>query len=219
MAEINKSDKSLFSRISIAVVDDCEFIREGINSVLARNGVKHIGVYSSAMQLLEDLDAGLNYNFYIIDLELKNVDIFLLIEMIHEREGYVIVDMAHDEILTLRRLLDYDVDGIIYKSGGGKEIVAAINEILRGNNYYCREVRTILKIARDDSAHPTPRELEVLQHLSLGKTSREIAAAMFVSENTVEAHRKSLFAKLGALNGIDLIVKAIRKGYLKNGGG
>ncbi|MDE5975968.1 MAG: helix-turn-helix transcriptional regulator [Muribaculaceae bacterium] len=55
----------------------------------------------------------------------------------------------------------------------------------------------------------------MLHHIAKGKTSREIAAAMFVTDNTIEAHRKSLFAKLGAVNVADLIVKAIDKGYLK----
>jgi len=58
----------------------------------------------------------------------------------------------------------------------------------------------------------------VLYQIAQGKTSREIAAAMFVSENTIEAHRKALFSKLGAVNVADLIVKAIDKGYLKKGG-
>lgn len=40
---------------------------------------------------------------------------------------------------------------------------------------------------------------------------------MFVSENTIEAHRKALFAKIGAVNVADLIVKSIEKGYLKSG--
>ncbi|MBP3534778.1 MAG: helix-turn-helix transcriptional regulator, partial [Muribaculaceae bacterium] len=59
---------------------------------------------------------------------------------------------------------------------------------------------------------------EVLYQIAQGKTSREIAAAMFVSDNTVEAHRKSLFAKLGAINVADLIVKAINSGYIKKSG-
>ena len=41
---------------------------------------------------------------------------------------------------------------------------------------------------------------------------------MFVPDNTVEAHRKSLFAKIGAINVADLIVKAIDKGYLRKSG-
>ena len=48
--------------------------------------------------------------------------------------------------------------------------------------------------------------------------SREIAAALFVSDNTIEAHRKALFHKLGAINAVDLIVKAVEKGYIKKNG-
>ena len=110
------------------------------------------------------------------------------------------------------------MNAIIYKSGEGSEIITAIEEILKGNNYYCKEVHKTLKSAGDNTLHPSARELEVLYQISKGKTSREIAAAMFVTENTVEAHRKSLFAKLGAVNVADLIVKAIDKGYLKKNG-
>ena len=92
------------------------------------------------------------------------------------------------------------------------------HEILKGNNYYCEEVHKVLKVAGDKSIHPSSRELEVLYQISQGKTPREIAASMFVTENTIEAHRKSLFSKLGAVNVADLIIKAIEKGYLKKSG-
>ena len=75
-----------------------------------------------------------------------------------------------------------------------------------------------LDSASDSTMHPTARELEVLHQIALGKTSREIAACMFVTDNTIEAHRKSLFVKLGAINVADLIIKAINKGYLKKSG-
>lgn len=48
-----------------------------------------------------------------------------------------------------------------------------------------------------------------------GYTSKEIADRLFISENTVEAHRKSLFYKLGARNVANLIYKAIEQGYIK----
>lgn len=54
--------------------------------------------------------------------------------------------------------------------------------------------------------------------IDISKTSRKIAAAMFVTDNTIEAHRKALFAKLGAVNVADLFVKAIENGYLKKSG-
>ena len=132
--------------------------------------------------------------------------------------AHIIVSTVHDEIWTLRKLLARDVNAIIYKSGDGNEIVMAINEILKGNNYYCEAVHKALKSACDNSVHPSSRELEVLYQIAQGKTSREIAAAMFVTENTIEAHRKALLSKLGAVNVADLIVKAIERGYIRKSG-
>lgn len=132
--------------------------------------------------------------------------------------AHIIVSTVHDEIWTLRKLLARDVNAIIYKTDDGSEILRAIYEILKGHNYYCEAVHDALRLAGDSSLYPTSRELEVLYQIAQGKTSREIAAAMFVSDNTIESHRKALFAKLGAVNVADLIVKAISRGYLKKSG-
>lgn len=206
--------------MKIAVVDDHDLIREGLNSVLSNHGANDVEKFSTAMDLISQLDAGRSYDFYITDLELPDLDGFVLIEMIRARNpiAYIIVSTVHDEIWTLRKLLARDVNAIIYKSGDGNEIITAIHEILSGNNYYCEAVHKALKWADDSSLHPTARELEVLFRIAQGMTSREIAAAMFVSDNTIEAHRKALFAKLGAVNVADLIVKAIDRGYLKKSG-
>ena len=220
MSENNDSYKSALSQMKIAVVDDHELIREGINTILTNSGVNHVDKFRTAMELVSAIDSGKSYDFYIIDLELPDLDGFVLIEMIRARNpvAHIIVSTVHDEIWTLRKLLSRDVNAIIYKSGDGNEIVTAINEILNGRNYYCEAVNKTLNEAGDNSQHPSNRELEVLYQIARGKTSREIAAAMFVSENTVEAHRKALFSKLGAVNVADLIVKAIGKGYLKKTG-
>lgn len=206
--------------MKIAVVDDHQLIREGINTILINNGAICVDSYCTAMQLVSAVDAGQSYDFYILDIGLPDLDGFVLIEMIRARNpvAHIIISTIHDEIWTLRKLLTRDVNAIIYKSGDGNEIVTAIEEILEGHNYYCEAVRKVLNEAGDKSLHPSPRELEVLYQIAQGKTSREIATAMFVSENTVEAHRKSLFSKLGAVNVVDLVVKAIGKGYLKNSG-
>ncbi|MDE7412189.1 MAG: response regulator transcription factor [Muribaculaceae bacterium] len=205
--------------MKIAIVDDHDLIREGINAVLLNNGANFVEKYSTSTSLVNEMDKGARYDFYIIDLELPDIDGFVLIEMIRARcaDARIIVSTIHDEIWTLRKLLAKDVNSIVYKTGDAEELILAIKENLEGRKYYCDEVRSSLKIAGDNSVHPSARELEVLHHIALGKTSREIAAAMFVSDNTVEAHRKALFSKLGAVNVADLIMKAINMGYLKKG--
>lgn len=213
------SQKNNLTQMKIAVIDDHDLIREGLNAILHNNGASHVDMYGTAKGLVEIMDSGERYDFYIVDLELPDIDGFVLIEMIRARDegAKVVVSTVHDEIWTLRKLLARDVDGIIYKSGDGNDIVEAINSIMEGSKYYSEEARRSLEYASDNTQHPSARELEVLHQIASGKTSREIAAAMFVSENTIEAHRKALFSKIGAVNVADLIVKSIEKGYLKSG--
>lgn len=214
------SGKPLLPQMRIAVVDDHDLIREGAATILLNAGVGDVEMFGNARGLVERLDDGVSFDFYIIDLELPDLDGFVLIEMIRARinEARIIVSTVHDELWTLRKLLARNVDAIIYKSATGGEIIAAIREVMSGGRYYCEAVRDALASASDSSIHPTSRELEVLCQIAGGKTTKEIAAALFVSENTIEAHRKALFTKLKAVNVADLIVKAIEKGYLKKGG-
>lgn len=214
------ANESRLSQMNIAIVDDHDLIREGLHAVLAIRGVNSVEKFSTATDLVSRLDKGECFDFYVIDLELPDMDGFVLIENIRARysEARIIVSTVHDEIWTLRKLLARDVNAIIYKSGSGNEIIAAMNEILDGNKYYCEAVHRVIDMAADSSSHPTSRELEVLNQMAQGKTSREIAAALFVSDNTIEAHRKALFHKLGAINAVDLIVKAVEKGYIKKNG-
>ena len=207
---------SVLSNMKIALVDDHELLREGLNVVLARYGAKEIAKYARGTELIKEIDGGKTFDVYIVDLELPDLDGFALIEMIRTRDlnAKIIVNTIHDEIWTLRKLLACNVNAITYKSGDGAEIVEALKAVRKGEHYYCEDVNKLLKVAEDSSLHPTSRELEVLDQIAQGKTSREIAAAMFVSDNTVEAHRKALFAKLGAVNVADLIFKAIEKGYI-----
>lgn len=214
------AENPVLSQIKIAVVDDHDLIREGLNAILVSHGITHVEKFGTAAALMESLEAGNKFDFFIIDIELPDTDGFALIELIRERnqDARIIISTVHDEIWTLRKLLACDVNGIIYKSGDGNDIVEAIKTILDGNRYYCDEVQRSLEYANDNSHHPSSRELEVLYQIAQGKTSREIAALMFVTDNTIEAHRKALFSKLGAVNVADLIVKAIEKGYLKKTG-
>lgn len=207
-------------KMKIAVVDDHNLVLEGINAILVNNGANDVEKFNTATDLVNRIDSGVDFDFYILDLELPDLDGFVLIELIRARNpvAHIIVSTVHDEIWALRKLLARDVNAIIYKTDDGSEILRAIYEILKGHNYYCEAVRDALRLAGDSSLHPTSRELEVLYQIAQGKTSREIAAAMFVSDNTIEFHRKVLFAKLGAVNVADLIVKAISRGYLKKSG-
>lgn len=211
---------AIFPQLKIAVVDDHDLIREGLKAILEGHGVGSVEKFGSAFALLSRLGEGVDFDFYVIDIELPDVDGLTLTGKIRaiNPDARIIVSTIHDEIWTLRKLIAYNVDGIIYKSGDSEEVVTAIHEIQDGRKYYCEQVTNTLDLATKDANHPTARELEVLNEIALGKTSREIAEDLFVSDNTIEAHRKALLTKLGAINVADMIVKAMEKGYISKRG-
>lgn len=204
------------SGMKIALIDDHDLVREGLNSILSRNGVICADNFSNASDFLNRL-AQMTYDFYIVDLELPDLDGFTVIERIREihPSAKIIVCTIHDEIWTLRRLLTLDVDGILFKSGKADNVIHALNEIIEGHRYYSDEVTRALSILDKGIDYPSQREMDVLQEISLGRTTKEIARKLFISVNTVEAHRKSLFIKLNAGNVADLILKAVKLGYIK----
>ena len=61
---------------------------------------------------------------------------------------------------------------------------------------------------------PTKREVEVLERIARGETTKQIAANLQIEVNTVETHRKNLIQKLYAKNATDLVIKAIAKGWV-----
>ncbi len=67
---------------------------------------------------------------------------------------------------------------------------------------------------RQQRADLSPRETEVLQLLTKGRSNKEIAASLFVSEDTVKAHLKTLFAKLKVQDRTEAAISAIRHGIV-----
>ena len=61
----------------------------------------------------------------------------------------------------------------------------------------------------------SPRELEIVRHIATGRTSKEIAALLYLSQKTIESHRTNMFTRLKVRSAVELVCYAIRKGYIK----
>ena len=121
--------------------------------------------------------------------------------------------------------LNFNISGYVVKDSVADEIVTAINKVLNGGKYYSREVidtalNSYKEIKEDqkkkEEVQLTKRELEVLNDISDGLKSQEIAEKLFISERTVEAHRGNIMKKLEAKNMAELIKKAMNLGLLKS---
>ena len=64
-------------------------------------------------------------------------------------------------------------------------------------------------------AELSPRELEIVRHIATGRTSKEIAALVYLSRKTIESHRTNIFTGLKVGSAAEQVCYAIRKGYIK----
>jgi DNA-binding NarL/FixJ family response regulator len=115
-------------------------------------------------------------------------------------------------------------DGYLLKSAEPEELRRAILQIAAGNAvlspHVTRQILTALN--QGPQAVPAPlqlseRELDVLRLLAKGRTSAQISATLFISENTVKTHVRHILEKLAAANRAEAVAKANRLGLLSGG--
>lgn len=201
--------------ISIAIVDDHDVVLEGYKSFFARNGIEGIETFSRAKQLIQRVCAK-HFNIYIVDVELPDMDAYSLIDKIRELhpEARIIINTIHDEPWTVNKLSAKKVDGVVYKSGNLSQLIEAIESVVYGQHYFCGDFKKTKKRLDVQNDILSNREKDILRNIAQGLSTKQIAEKLFLSENTVENHRKNIFRKMHVKNVAELMIKAIAVGYI-----
>jgi DNA-binding NarL/FixJ family response regulator len=112
------------------------------------------------------------------------------------------------------------ISNIILKSAGKDEILEAISATMTGKKYYSGEILEMLfnqgerKDPGDETGQLTNAEMEIVRLISEGLTTKEIASRKYISFHTVITHRKNIFRKLGVSSVSELLMHAIRAGWI-----
>ena len=120
----------------------------------------------------------------------------------------------------LHELNGAGISNVILKTEGKEELFDAINAALKGRKYYSNELLDILfdpaekKNSNEDIVQLTNSELEIVKLISEGLTTKEIASRKFISFHTVISHRKNIFRKLSVTSVSELIMYALRAGWI-----
>ena len=115
---------------------------------------------------------------------------------------------------VIRDMIDNGAMGYVLKNANKQEILHAITTVRLGKTFLSFEAGQSLLETVDGTPEITRREKEVLQLIAEGLTNAEMAAKLFISVPTVNAHRKSLIEKFDAANTAVLIAKAIKSGTI-----
>ncbi|TNF31670.1 MAG: response regulator transcription factor [Deltaproteobacteria bacterium] len=114
-----------------------------------------------------------------------------------------------------RSLENLEAERIKFKSNA--EVSFLIERIKQDGEVILQELTSLIESTKNNQNNDSPlspREAEILQLLSDGFANKEIAYQLSISERTVQFHIKSLFEKLKASSRTDVVIKAIKKGWL-----
>lgn len=203
--------------IDVLIADDHSLVLEGFSRVLQEiPSVGRIDTFTVGMAVCQAMQTN-RYDVYIVDLKLPDMDGFDLIGHIREAHtgARILICTMIEDVWMINRLIQSDVDGIVFKNSSVEHIGKALLKISSGGKYYCPrftqlkdQYETHRKKAGPRSMRLTPREMEVLGYIIEGMNTREMAEKMCISDNGVEGFRKSLFEKTGVRNVAQLVAYA-----------
>ena len=128
----------------------------------------------------------------------------------------IIMLTSYKEFNVAKRALHNGALGYILKNAEPEEIFAGIEAVSQGEKFLCEEIDVLLKDKLDvKTIWFSPRELEVLQYIADGYTTREIANRIFRDDETVKSHRQNLLIKFEAGNTPLMIKKACEQNLVR----
>jgi DNA-binding NarL/FixJ family response regulator len=209
------------------LADDHVLVRQGLRRILeGMADLEVVGEANDGLDLLNLLNQ-LAPDLVILDIFMPNLR---GIEAIHEikkirPEAKVLILTMHKDREYLYLALSAGAKGYLLKEDADKELFSAIEKVRHGKTYISPHfsdgvVDDLVQMGKGDAKaileiDPlTPREREVLKLIAEGKSSKEIAALLFISVFTVNNHRASILEKLNLNKATDLVKYAIRKGYI-----
>lgn len=189
-------------RWRIMLVDDHRILLDGIKTLLSSEPdmeiVAEAGDARMAMQLLTYVQVDL----LVSDFSLPDTHHTDFLNQLKSKfPGLpVLVLSMHDEPEIIRDVLDSGAKAYVMKSNSRDELVKAMRHVMMGEKYVSPEVSLKLLEAnqKTNSSALTEREVEIVKLIAKEYSNKQIADMLFISERTVESHRKNIFRKAGA---------------------
>jgi DNA-binding NarL/FixJ family response regulator len=211
----------------ILIVDDHALVRRGMNYVV-KEGFPDAEVVEaeSSAAALDHLHTGRKFDLALVDVRMPDLDGLELLRAIKTEwsELPVIMLSTYENAPYVKRALSDGAAGYLLKDATPEDLSQAINVAMSGSGNVLSP-RVIQNLFEDqqsggDGRHNgrrneyslTQRENDILALLSEGRSNRDIAGALFLSEKTVKAHLAAIFRKLGVTNRTQAAMMAVQMG-------
>jgi DNA-binding NarL/FixJ family response regulator len=195
--------------ISVLIVDDHPVVRQGLRALLeVQDDIVVVGEAGDGRAAVS-LATSLSPDIVLLDLKLPGMDGVAVLQPLSAAGLRVLVLTSATDPAAASQAVRAGAAGVVYKDIDPDALVRAIRSVHDGNVLLAPEAASSL--VRGSAANTlTPREREVLAGIAEGRSNREIARLLRVSEKTVKAHVSSVLAKLGVQDRTQAAVYAVR---------
>ncbi|HLK04615.1 MAG TPA: response regulator transcription factor [Candidatus Acidoferrum sp.] len=205
----------------ILLVDDHALVRQGLRSLLEREGFLVVGEAADGLEALE-LCRALAPDIVVMDISMPSQNGLNAAREIQKTcsDSKVILLTQHSEDMYIADALEAGVSGYVLKSQASSDLLHALRQVSGGQVYISPGISGAVLSAyrsRIDKKNDvlTLRERQVLQLIAEGKSTRDVASLLFISVKTAETHRSRLMQKLDIHETAGLVRYAIRRGLVQ----
>ena len=201
------------SKILLAIVDDHQIVIDGLKSLLqGYDQFKVVLECTEPLQMPQLLEQT-KVDILLTDVMMPGMNGAELSKIVHKKFPEIKIlalSMSGQGDLVNQMITDADIAGYVLKNIGKKELIEALEKISAGGIYFSDEVLQEMTKASEikkegEEAHLTAREIEIIKLIEKENNNKQIAEALFLSERTVETHRKNIFRKTKTSGVIGLI--------------
>lgn len=209
------------SILKLYIVDDHQMLIDGLKALLGEEA--HISIVGESNLPKTAIKEILEYrpDIVLTDINMPNIDGIELTKEVKKLNPdiKVIALSMFGERETISEMLKAGVSGYILKNTGKAELLTAIEKVANGQTYFSEEVNAEMTKMPESSASQeitlSLREIEVIELIAEEYTNAKIAEALFISERTVETHRKNIFRKTDTKGVIGLLKYCVDKRIIK----
>jgi two-component system NarL family response regulator len=214
---MKSSSESCSNPITVVIADDHPIVREGLAAILSsQSDIKVVAKASDGEDALQVCQQHLP-DVLLLDLRMPRKDglqVMTELAALNICGPRVIVMTAHDSEDDIHRSLKTGAKGYLVKDMAPQQIRESVRRVAAGESVLSSNFAAKLaeSIARPQLSK---RERQVLNQLANGRSNKEIARILYISEHTAKAHVKSIMTKLNAGSRTEVIAIAIKHGLLK----
>ena len=204
--------------VKIFLADDQPIVREGICKVAQDAGMEIVG-QTDLVDKIVDSVTNLNPTVLVTEVRLSGHDALKSLEKLEGHECNVVVFTAFTNPTNIARAAALGCHDFIFKTAPSADLIAAIQNAASGGptppDSLLIKTKTRMRRANSSSGNPlTNRETQVLRHVSMGLSNREVGKSLGISVETVKEHVQNILRKLDVNDRTQAAVWALKNGMI-----